>query len=697
MKSDGFSKSKRLDALKSISRAAEVGAVVAVSLTIFGGFMSYSQLSNQLRVRGWVVHTYEVLNKIQSMRADFLTSDAVLQRGGDTTLLRNRILAEQTELQDSTRDSPLQQALNKHLATLTAAYFSPVKPEARPPVNQLFGVLEQMEDYEQSLLDERTEKLRQTSQNTFTMVAVLSVLAVISQTVFAGLTRYWARAQRETEARLTATLGSMAEGLYQVDPSGNLVYMNRAAEALFGHTTGELVGQNMHDIIHHKRPDGTDRRRADCALLNVIQTGIPHVERQDCFVRKDGSLLPVEISSSPLREDDGTIAGAVVCFSDITERQAVEKRLSEFYSIVSHELRTPLTSIRAALGLLEGGVGAQLNPKGQHLVQIGRQESERLVRLINDILDVKKIESGKLDLDLASIDASKLVHAVAASLEPMANERGLKLVVQDHASRIWIRADYDRITQVLTNLVSNALKFGRENSVVTVQLLDEGDSARFNVIDQGQGIPEEKLSLLFGMFQQLDATDARSKGGTGLGLAICKAIVEAHGGSIGARSTVGVGSEFSFTIPVVEKDTQPEATGAQVMEARATGKKVVLIVDDDYPTCQMIRQQLLESMSAFCIIATKWEQAVELAKLHRPDGIVLDVLMPIGSGFDVVDELNKLEEFQHTPLIVYTAKDDLSDSERERLTMGRSVWLVKSKTTEAEFTRTVKSLLCDSV
>jgi hypothetical protein len=106
MKSDGFSKSKRLDALKSISRAAEVGAVVAVSLTIFGGFMSYSQLSNQLRVRGWVVHTYEVLNKIQSMRADFLTSDAVLQRGGDTTLLRNRILAEQTELQDSTRDSP---------------------------------------------------------------------------------------------------------------------------------------------------------------------------------------------------------------------------------------------------------------------------------------------------------------------------------------------------------------------------------------------------------------------------------------------------------------------------------------------------------------------------------------------------------------------------------------------------------------
>jgi signal transduction histidine kinase len=224
----------------------------------------------------------------------------------------------------------------------------------------------------------------------------------------------------------------------------------------------------------------------------------------------------------------------------------------EFVSIVSHELRTPLTAIRGALGLLSGGAGGELDPMTMELVDLARDNSERLVRLINDILDIQKIEAGKMNLRVSALAPAVLVRNTVEQLRAFAAETRVELawaVEDDHA---W-HGDSDRVTQVLTNLISNAVAFSPEGGEVrvTVARARAPGRSRVEVVDRGPGIPEELRRFLFGKFQQLDGSDSRKKGGTGLGLAICKAIVELHGGFIGVESEVGHGSTFWFELPLV--------------------------------------------------------------------------------------------------------------------------------------------------
>ena len=285
----------------------------------------------------------------------------------------------------------------------------------------------------------------------------------------------------------------------------------------------------------------------------------------------------MEITAAP-QQDAGAATGAVVVFSDISARRAVERMKQEFISVVSHELRTPLTSIRGSLGLLAGGAVDGLPAGARRMVQIALDNSDRLTRLINDILDVERIESGSLPLEFTVRDSAELVATAVTALRPVAEAAGVTLVAGPAQGRV--HADADRIVQALTNLVGNAVKFSAPGDRVTVAAELDGAHVTFRVEDQGRGIPGDKLESIFDRFQQVDSSDAREKGGTGLGLAITRSIVDRHGGRIWAESELGRGAVFRFTLPAVP-DSAPDAAGPGAPGARRGDTPTVLLCDDD--------------------------------------------------------------------------------------------------------------------
>jgi signal transduction histidine kinase len=244
-------------------------------------------------------------------------------------------------------------------------------------------------------------------------------------------------------------------------------------------------------------------------------------------------------------------ASVVLVFRDLTQRRQVERMKAEFVSIVSHELRTPLTSIRGSLGLLGGGLFGGNTEKGKRMLEIAIANTDRLIRLLNDVLDIEKLESGKISLQLVSCDAGKLMQQSAEEMGVMAQKQGVALRVSPIAARIV--ADPDRLLQCLTNLLSNAIKFSDSGSEVALMARTVIPDLRFEVRDRGRGIPKEKLHSIFEPFQQVDSSDSRRRGGTGLGLSICREIVRQHGGTLAVESELGKGSTFYFTIPLDER------------------------------------------------------------------------------------------------------------------------------------------------
>ncbi|MBX9690430.1 MAG: PAS domain S-box protein [Candidatus Obscuribacterales bacterium] len=338
---------------------------------------------------------------------------------------------------------------------------------------------------------------------------------------------------------------SVSDAFIMVNGAGQLLEWNPAAEKLLGWTKAEVLGRSFEFII-----DESEREMHMRGLVEYRLTG--HSDKLNNrmeirLLRKDGSSFPAEGSPFAISSAGEELLGAF--WHDISLRKESEKRINEFISTVSHELRTPLTSIKGALRLIEGGVTGEVTPEAMSLVNMATSETERLVRLVNDILDLKKIEAGKLELKFESVEVGSLVDEAIEGISGMAADFGIGLKKEVFFSGK-ISCDKDRILQVLANLLSNAIKFSPEGESVSLSLSASAGFLRFSVCDNGCGIPESQVHKLFGRFQQLDSSDSRQQGGTGLGLAISKAIVEQHHGEIGLESRYGEGSIFWFDLPL---------------------------------------------------------------------------------------------------------------------------------------------------
>jgi two-component system, OmpR family, sensor histidine kinase VicK len=349
-------------------------------------------------------------------------------------------------------------------------------------------------------------------------------------------------------------LASVGDGIYGIDLEGQVTFVNAAAMQMLGYKQDEMLGRVMHELIHHTRADGTSYDSADSPIRKSLNNLATVRVSNEIFWRKDGTSFPVEYVARPQidsqsPDSDGLKPlGVVVAFTDTTERRALDRMKDEFISTVSHELRTPLTSLRGALGLLAGGALANRPEKTQQMLEIAISNSDRLVRLVNDILDLERISSGKTELHSTMCSAEDLLRRAAGVQQARAPRPNIRIFFAANGVNVW--ADPDRILQTLNNLISNAIKFSPAGSEIhlTASYLDDGE-ALIEVRDQGRGIPADKLEHIFDRFQQGDASDSRAMGGTGLGLAICRSIVNQHGGRIWATSVEGEGTTIHFTLP----------------------------------------------------------------------------------------------------------------------------------------------------
>jgi PAS domain S-box-containing protein len=349
-------------------------------------------------------------------------------------------------------------------------------------------------------------------------------------------------------------LASVGDGIFGIDLDGKVTFVNTAAMQMLGYKQDEMLGEVMHDLIHHTRADGTEYDSVDSPIRKSLTNLSTIRVSNEIFWRKDGTSFPVEYVARPQIDSQSPDSdamkplGVVVAFTDTTERRALDRMKDEFISTVSHELRTPLTSLRGALGLLAGGALTNRPEKTQQMLEIAISNSDRLVRLVNDILDLERIQSGKTELHLTMCSAEDLLRRAAGVQQARTPRPNIRIFFAAHGVNVW--ADPDRILQTLNNLLSNAIKFSPAGSEVhlTARNLDESE-AIIEVRDEGRGIPADKLEHIFDRFQQGDASDSRAMGGTGLGLAICRSIVNQHGGRIWATSVEGKGTTIHFTLP----------------------------------------------------------------------------------------------------------------------------------------------------
>jgi PAS domain S-box-containing protein len=342
-------------------------------------------------------------------------------------------------------------------------------------------------------------------------------------------------------------LESVGDGIYGIDLDGRLTFINQAAATTLGYTPSELTGRDIHEIIHHSHADGTPYSKTTSPILQGMRRRQAIRMRDEVFWRNDGTAIPVEYSATPLVED-GEITGMVVAFQDISERRRLGRMKDEFISTVSHELRTPLTSLRASIGLLASGALDKRPEKQRQMVNMAIGNCDRLVRLVNDILDFESGERGKMPLHRQPLEAVDLLCRAGEVAHARASEVHIGFRID--ASPATVLADEERVLQVLGELIGNAIKFSPPETTIRLVAQRFGkDEICFIVEDQGRGIPPEKLEHIFDRFQQGDSSDTRALGGTGLGLALCRSIVEQHGGRIWAESTPDKGSRFLFTLP----------------------------------------------------------------------------------------------------------------------------------------------------
>jgi len=357
-------------------------------------------------------------------------------------------------------------------------------------------------------------------------------------------------AVQASEQRVGAIVEAAQDAFIGVDLRGLVTDWNSAAERMFGWKRSEVLGWPMAELIVPQR----FRLSTVRAIEQYRATGHSvllekRVER--IVINRQGDEFPIEMTAALAGGREGVFFA--VFLHDISGRKKVERMKSEFVATVSHELRTPLTSIRASLSMLADGMAGELPPDVAQLVAVANDSSERLVRMVNDVLDLQKIEAGGMQFERRAQLLLPVAEHALDSMQGYAAQHGVQLrLACDEAARDLAAAiDRDRLVQVLTNLLSNAVKFSPRAGTVTLELARHEENARLSVRDQGQGIPPEFQARVFQRFAQADGADTRQKGGTGLGLSITKSLVEEHGGRIGFETVAGAGTTFIVDLPLV--------------------------------------------------------------------------------------------------------------------------------------------------
>lgn len=491
-------------------------------------------------------------------------------------------------------------------------------------------------------LERATEAADERTRRTETLIGALFIGLVVAvlAAVLLGLRYVVTRRAmladiRHQAHRQKVIFDSTIDAIVTLNPSGSIETVNAAAQTMFGYKAEELDRRDISLLVDMAADgDGAFLERLG-ASQGALERGLI---RQMEARRRNGEVFPIDVALGAMQLTSGTHIVAVI--RDVSERRRIETLKDEFVSTVSHELRTPLTSIAGSLGLLAGGAVGPLSDQAGRLIQIAHANSQRLVRLINDILDIEKIESGKLRLDLTPLDLRDIAQRSIEGIRGYAEELGVGLSLAEGETAP-IRGDADRLIQVVTNLLSNACKFSPSGSVVSVTVDRETRLVRLSVADHGPGIPDAFRSRIFSKFAQADGSDTRAKGGTGLGLAIAREITERHGGRLWFESAPGEGSVFHLDLPLATTDD-----GAALLEGPR-----LLIVEDD-PDAGGLLRDMLEADGFTAEVAATGRDAMEMIRQGRYAAVLLDIHLPDADGIALIRALRMEPETRDLPIVV---------------------------------------------
>ncbi|MBA3676297.1 MAG: PAS domain S-box protein [Sphingosinicella sp.] len=429
--------------------------------------------------------------------------------------------------------------------------------------------------------------------------------------------------------RYRQILNAAKDGIIAMDPEGCIDGVNPEIEQMFGYSEDNLIGQGI-GVLYARRPAPNE---VD-AFLQLVRSQPESTNREFVGRRNDGTTLLCDVAVTPMQLSTGVHYVAIV--RDITERRRIEEVKDQFVATVSHELRTPLTSIAGSLGLLVGGAGGELPATAIRLIKIAHSNSERLVRLINDILDVEKIESGKMVFERHPILLQTLVTQGIDATSGYASQYDVKLEHLPGAGDALVMADMDRLMQVMSNLISNAIKFSPKGETVSIGVEKIESRYRVTVSNKGQGIPEEFRGRIFSRFAQADASSTRQQGGTGLGLNIVREIITRLDGIVGFDSVPGEGASFYFELPA--------APGAEVSK-----KTQVLICT---PNAEAPNAKLPAELEGRVRFAGTPDELRNLVDSDKFSAIVLDLQLTDKDRLDIIRQIRQDPASVGTPIIL---------------------------------------------
>jgi signal transduction histidine kinase/DNA-binding response OmpR family regulator len=676
-------------------RSTLLGILVVLALLIAGALAARQIARDAVDQRRWVEHSYQVLESLQ--QAEINAFEVIAERNllllsgqtdspAFTTNLAD-LTGDADRLLTLTADNPTQreraQAIHAsvrdlvaHLRqSLTGVQLSEADRRqlilaASAQRTRLLDRIGLMASAERQVLADRTAEFEAASNNLFALLvvafAVAGVFAAlglllmrrniqISRERIAELEAARARldagnaALRTGERRLQSVLDHATDAILLVAGDGQVRLANSAAETLFGLPAASIVGRPVSERIEGLSPEA----------------------REVTGIRADGSRFPGDIS---IGAGAGEQASDTVCIlRDATERHRLAQLKTEFVSTVSHELRTPLTSIRGSLGLVVAGAAGPIPPKARQFLEIAHNNSARLVHLVNDILDIEKIESGRMEFRRERIEVGSLIQQAIEANQAYGEQHGVRFV-NDAAgvdAGLEVMADMARLQQVMANLMSNAAKFSPAGSSVEVSQTMEGPMVRIAVRDHGGGIPAAFRDRIFQRFAQADSSDQRQKGGTGLGLSITKAIVEHHGGTIGFEDAPGGGTVFWFTLPRLAPRLAPLP-----LPNLPSGRRRILIVEDD-PDVATLLSIMVERDGWTAAIAHSAAEADAWLERGSFDAMTLDVQLPDEDGLSLFRRLRARESTRDLPVVVVSAQVDRAHRLLNGDAIGVVDWLEK--------------------
>jgi PAS domain S-box-containing protein len=500
-------------------------------------------------------------------------------------------------------------------------------------------------------------------------------------------------ALRESEERFRLLIDGVKDyAIFVLNPDGNVASWNQGAEGIKGYRANEIIGRHFSCFYP---PEDVQNGKPERELQEAIAEG--RYEEEGWRIRKDGSRFWANVIITPLKDGNGKLRGFSKVTRDITEqkrtRQQIEQQnqelelrnreveratrlKSKFLASMSHELRTPLNAIVGFSDLLAEGTPGELNTKQKRFVDHIKKGSAHLLQLINDILDLSKIEAGQLELRCEDFQVTDALPEVLSTIRPLAMAKNIQ-VQQTLESDGRVYADRVRFKQILYNLLSNAVKFTSQGGSISIEYAEEGNFVRLSVIDSGIGIRVEDQAVIFEEFRQVEGSSGATHEGTGLGLAITRRLVEQQGGRISLESEPGKGSRFTFTLPVGSSKQAPSAPILREGPHRPTAietnprKPLILVVDDELAARELLASYLDSEYRI--VLAESGAEALKKAQQLRPDAITLDVLMASGNGFDTLVALRKAPETATIPIIIVS----IVDQRQVGFALGAADYLIK--------------------